>query len=348
MSESTLDPALEALGWTPHWQELAGPKLEADDGLAVARVAEDLRSEFVLASLFGRKLSECRPELLRDARKGKAVRPVVGDWVLFRRRPDDRLDEIFEVLPRRGVFARKKARGQLAEQVVAANVDWLFIITALVGDFSVRRIERYLTLAHEAGAKPVLILSKADLVEADVGDLQARLAEVREVAGGAPVIPSRADEASVRALEPYLQRGQTVALLGSSGVGKSTLMNRLLGGAVVHHTQGVRRDGKGRHTTTTRIMRQLESGALVIDTPGMRELGLWQAESGIQDAFEDIVAIARHCRFNDCMHDREPGCAVRAAIEAGRLDPKRLESYRTLRAELAEVTQARARRKRRR
>lgn len=322
--------------------------LESEPSLEVARVAEDLRSEFVLASVFGRKLSECRPELLRDARKGKAQRPVVGDWVVFRRRPDERLDEIVDVLPRKGVFARKKARGQMAEQVVAANVDWLFIVTALVGDFSVRRIERYLTLAHEAGARPVLILSKADLVEAQGGDLDARLAEVREVAGAAPVIASRADEASVHALEPYLRHGQTIALLGSSGVGKSTLINRLLDGEVVHDTRGVRRDGRGRHTTTTRIMRQLRSGALVIDTPGMRELGLWQAESGIQDAFDDIVGIAAHCRFGDCAHDREPGCAVRSAVDDGRLDPKRVASYRSLRQELADVTQERARRKRRR
>ncbi len=343
LTDEHIAPWLIALGLHPE-QARAWSRAP---GRALARVSEDRRTQYLLATQQGERLAEVRPELLRDARRGEALRPVVGDFVAYEL-PDedaaaDRPVVIEEVLPRLSQFVRKRARQELRQQVLSTNIDRVFLVTALDAEFNVRRIERYLALAHESGAAPVVVLTKPDLCD----DVPARLAEAREVTGDVPVlvVEPRTGAGMDDVLE-LLEPGDTAALLGSSGVGKSTLINRLLGEE--RQLAGeVRKDGKGRHTTTTRQLRQLPSGALVIDTPGMRELGLWDADEGVRETFADVEAVAADCRFRDCTHRDEPGCAVREAVQAGRLDLARVEALRKLREELRDLDRDLARRKKR-
>jgi len=256
--------------------------------------------------------------------------PAVGDWVVVEPHGQNSPATIHQVLPRISQFVRKMAGAETAGQIIATNVDTIFLMTGLDGDFNVRRIERYLVTAWESGASPVVILNKADLW----ANLEDALTQVEAIAIGVPIHPiSAATGQGLEQLEAYLHPGKTVALIGSSGVGKSTLTNYLLG----HHqqmTQTVRADdSQGRHTTTHRQLLPLPSGALLIDTPGMRELQLWTSGHGLQEAFEDVDSLAQGCRFRNCQHDKEPGCAVQAAIAAGRLNPQRLQSYHKLQRE---------------
>jgi ribosome biogenesis GTPase / thiamine phosphate phosphatase len=214
--------------------------------------------------------------------------------------------------------------------VLAANIDTVFVVTGLDGDFSVRRLERYLTLAWESGARPAVVLTKADLCD----DPLALLLEAEQVAVGVPAhVVSNVTGEGLDELAPYLGPAKTVALLGSSGVGKSSLLNRLLDDEV-QATKELAEDGTGRHTTTARQLFRLPGGALFVDTPGLREVQLWSADDGIHEAFADVDELAADCRFNDCAHKREPGCAVQAAIDEGRLPRERLQSYRALQREL--------------
>ena len=214
--------------------------------------------------------------------------------------------------------------------MLAANVDVVLLVAGLDGDFNLRRLERYLATAWESGAQPAIVLSKADLSE----DVEAAVAEAESVAVGVPVHPvSCVTGEGVEELRAYLTDNRTVALLGSSGVGKSTLVNRLLG-EELQVTKEIAEDGRGRHTTTSRQLIRLPGGALLVDTPGLREIQLWDADEGIQEAFADVDELAADCRFNDCAHMREPGCAVQEAIHAGRLPRERLQSYRALQREL--------------
>ncbi|MCI5564821.1 MAG: ribosome small subunit-dependent GTPase A [Clostridiales bacterium] len=256
--------------------------------------------------------------------------PVVGDYVAVLPNADGAA-VIQALLPRRSVFLRRAAGTSRTEQAVAANIDTVLICMALNHDFNLRRLERYLAVVWDSGAKPVVVLTKADLCDC----LPERIAQAERTAIGAEVIAlSALDGAGCARLSPYLAAGQTLALVGSSGVGKSTLVNYMLGEARLK-TGGLRNDDKGRHTTTHREMLVLPGGAVVIDTPGMRELGLWDNETGTAAAFADVEALAAQCRFADCTHRSEPGCAVRAALACGELPRERLEAYERLGAESA-------------
>ena len=275
--------------------------------------------------------------------------PVVGDFVVILRQAEAAVSTIVDVLPRRSVIARGLPGRDGADQPIAANVDLVFIVTAAGRDLNLRRIERYLALVNASGARPVILVNKADLV-----DDPASLAEtVAPVAAGVPVVVVSALAGSgLSGLAPYLAPGTTVALIGSSGVGKSTLINALLERAA-QETACVRiHDGKGRHTTSVRQLFALECGALVIDTPGLREVGLGTVGGGLAATFPEIAELAFDCRFSDCTHAHEPGCAVREAVDAGCLPRARLESYLRLAGEVAlarekaELGSARAERKR--
>ena len=256
--------------------------------------------------------------------------PAVGDYVMADLNDTD-TTIIHTLLPRKSVFLRKAAGSGNIEHVVAANVDTVFLCMALNNDFNLRRLERYLSVAWDSGATPVVLLTKADLCL----DLTAKLPLVEGVAAGADIITVSALEwDGCQSITPYLLKGKTLAFVGSSGVGKSTLINTLLG-EDRQKTNDLRGDGKGRHTTTHRELIILPGGVMVIDTPGMRELGMWDVGEGLSTAFADIEALAEKCRFRDCTHQTEPHCAVRAALERGELSEARLLSYRKLRAENA-------------
>jgi ribosome biogenesis GTPase / thiamine phosphate phosphatase len=271
---------------------------------------------------------------LKHHAESRGELPAVGDWVVVRKRPDEDRASIVHVLPRHSRFSRKVAGSVTEEQVVAANVDVVFLVMSLDADFSPRRLERYLLLARESGADPVVLLTKPDLG----ADIAARTADVAAVAGLLPVHvlnPRSGDGAEV--LRGYIARGRTCALIGSSGVGKSTIVNRLVG-ADVQKTRAVREaDSKGRHTTTHRELVPVPGGGLLLDTPGMRELQLWAGGDAMDAAFDDVERHAAGCHFSDCRHRDEPRCAVKAAVAEGVLPALRLESYLQLHDELAHL-----------
>lgn len=320
---------LAALGWDEDW-ERAFTEVAAE-GTYPARVLLDYQHIYKVGTPMGEKLARIEGRMRHEA-ASRANFPAVGDWVVARDAPVGDEAVIEAILPRRSRFLRKAAGRAYHPQVVAANVDTIFVVVGLDHDFNPRRIERYLVTAMESGARPVVVLNKADIWEEEGVDDFVELA--REAAPGVPVHPVSARTGQgMEALEPYLLPGHTVAFVGSSGVGKSSLVNRLVG-KEVQRVQEVRAsDSRGRHTTRHRQIIPLPGGALLLDTPGMRALQLWEAATGLEEAFPDIAELASDCRFSDCTHGVEPGCAVRAALEEGRLDPERFENYLRLKLE---------------
>jgi len=257
--------------------------------------------------------------------------PAVGDFVMMDCKETNSNAIIHHVLQRKSVFTRKAAGTAHTEQVVAANIDTIFLCMSLNNDFNLRRLERYLSICWESGATPVIVLTKADLCE----NIAEKLSAVNAVAMGADILVTSANsQDGYNQILPYIKEKHTVALIGSSGVGKSTLINCLLGESLID-TNGLRNDDKGRHTTTRRELILLPNGGLVIDTPGMRELGMWDIAEGLDKTFLDIEELSAQCRFNNCSHTTEPDCAVKMAIECGSLLPDRWQSYQKLKAENA-------------
>ena len=260
---------------------------------------------------------------------GTALFPTVGDFVMINH-VENGDSQIIATLPRRTFFSRREPGPIPRDQAVAANFDYVFIMQSLNQDFNPKRLERYLTLGWQSGATPVILLTKADLAD----DYWDYLMQVERVATGVNthVVSAHMGQGLSR-LNAYLQPGKTVVFLGSSGVGKSSLVNALAGEEIMAVSAIREDDSKGRHTTTHRQMIRLSSGVMIIDTPGMRELGMWDVSEGLNDAFADVEAFLGKCRFSDCRHEGEPGCAIRAAMDAGELDVQRWESYRKLKEE---------------
>lgn len=319
--------SLQDYGWNEFFAE-AFDKLEASD-LDPARVTRAAANIFRVRGEAYHGQATLAGKLRHDA-VTSAELPAVGDWVAIRRSAtgDARIDAL---LPRCSVLSRNVAGARTREQVVAANVDLVIVVMGLDGDFNLRRLERYLTAISESGARPVVLLNKTDLCD----DLAARVGEAKSVALDVPVLPASCKHGDgIEAVRAEVGPGRTAVLVGSSGAGKSTLINLLLGKTVQPTRQTREDDDRGRHTTTHREMFRLPGGGLLIDSPGIRELQLWGGERSLSQAFDDVEALVRACRFRDCGHQSEAGCAVIAAVENGSLAAQRLESYRVLQKEL--------------
>lgn len=320
---------LKELGWNHFFQQQTADK---DPGLLPARVSRQDVNQYVLVSEQG-ELTGHLPGRFRQQAVSKADLPTVGDWVLASPIQGGEAGhvQIEHLLERKSKFSRKEAGDVVDEQIVAANIDTIFIVNGLDDDFNPKRIERYLLLSWDSGAMPVIVLNKADVCE----DVDKKIEALDAIAMGTPIITMSAKQGvGMDAVREHIEPGSTCALMGSSGVGKSTIINSLLG-FERFETSSVRADdSKGRHTTTFREMVRLPGGGLIIDTPGMREIQVWADEESLSQSFSDIEELALFCKFSDCQHDQEPGCAIRAAIADGSLEEERLVSYRKLLREL--------------
>ncbi len=308
--------SLPNLGWQHFFQQQLS--LEEWEEFTIARVVGQERSQVNLLTEDGKQklaITSSMPQL------------TVGDWILIT--ADNKFQRLFE---RSSLFSRKAAGTKVTTQLIAANIDTVFIVCSMNLDFNLNRIERYLALANEAGVEPVIVLTKADCCD----DVQGYIEQAKGLNSLLDVIAVNSlNHDSVDQLQDWCINGKTVALLGSSGVGKSTLVNTLLN-IKAQQTNTIREDdSKGRHTTTSRSLHLLASGGLLLDSPGMRELQLADCEQGVEETFSEITSLATKCRFSDCNHENEPGCAVRKAVEAGDLDERRLSNYRKLLREQA-------------
>lgn len=324
-----MDATLHALGWTPHEDDTF--RTFAADHVP-GRIALESHDLYLTYTPDGERYARVSGRFRHTATE-RADMPAVGDWVALVPRPGDDSATIDAILPRRTAIVRKEAGFRTQGQVLAANVDMVWIVTSLTLELSARRVERYLTVAWDSGAQPVVVLTKADLNE---GDSQI-LAEVEQAAVGADmVVTSAVTGQGTDELRTMLAGDRTAALIGSSGVGKSTLINRLVGEDLLE-TKQTRDDAVGRHTTTHRELVRVPTGGLLVDTPGLRELLAWDDTAGTDIVYRDIEALSASCRFADCAHTAEPGCAIRAAIASGDLDPARMRQYDKMQREIAYV-----------
>jgi ribosome biogenesis GTPase / thiamine phosphate phosphatase len=320
---------LKSLGWNQTFEEAF--KAYENQLLVPGRISVEHKGLYDVLTEHGELLGEITGKIRFNA-TGRHDYPAVGDWVAVSAVPQEGKAYIHGILPRKSKFSRKAAGLTTEEQIVATNVDTVFLVNALNQDFNLRRLERYLLMAWESGATPVIVLSKADLCD----DVQKYMDEVETIAFGVPTFAVSAESGiGLDALSSFIKEGETVALLGSSGVGKSTLANKLFGQEVLKTNDIREEDGKGKHTTTHRELLVLENGGILIDTPGMRELQLWEGDNSLRQSFQDIEAFAEQCRFRDCTHNNEPGCGVQTAIETGELDEERYNSFLKLQRELA-------------
>jgi ribosome biogenesis GTPase len=324
---------LEHFGWNDFFEE--NFRIYADLRYEVGRVYLENRRSFWLYTKVGEVKADVSGKMIYQA-DSRSDFPAVGDWVVFRLQEDKSKAIIHTILPRKSKFSRKVPGSTIEEQIIATNIDTVMLVSGLDNDFNLRRIERYLVMVSASGANTVIILNKADLC----AHLELRLAEVKRIAPNVPVIPiSAKDDEQLTALGSYIKKGETVALLGSSGVGKSTITNHLLGGER-QKVQEVRAgDDRGRHTTTKRELIVLPEGGLIIDTPGMRELQLWVSEEGLENSFEDIEALTAQCFYSNCEHNGTRGCAIEAALADGTLDHERWENHNKLQKELVYITE---------
>lgn len=324
---------LAMLGWDPFFED----QLKAKDRKRgqPGRIVEAFRKRF-LVHLGDRVIWALARGAMFHRAKSRTEIPTVGDWVVVEFTGGGEGDEgarLWRRLDRRTLLVRQAAGEQTRPQVIAANIDTIFVTCAIHQEFNVRRVERYLALVEESGASPVVILNKADLADADVR--ASVRAQITRIAPEVPcIVTSMKEDTGLDELEAFLTPGHTIALIGSSGVGKSTLINKLHGEQIQATGEVREQDGKGRHTTTTRQLVVLPSGGLLVDTPGMRELGLWQADESALDAFPEIERLGAQCKFRDCLHESEVGCAVKQAVEDGALDAVRVDSWRKLKLEL--------------
>ena len=321
--------ALRAYGWDDAWAAAFAPHAAA--GLEPARVVCELRRNFyAVHTAAGEVLGECVGRFFHNNIRPDQF-PAIGDWVAVKPRAGEPRADLHAVLPRRTKFSRRASGSEEIEQIVAANIDTVFLVSGLDRNFNPRRIQRFLVAARESGAAPVVILNKSDVCD----DAATVRAGIEALVPGVPVlITSTHTRKGLKALaSAYALPGKTLAFIGSSGVGKSSLINALTRDDALPTGEVREKDSKGRHTTTRRELVLTPAGALVIDTPGMRELQLWGVEDGVEEAFADIKALALRCRFTDCAHGNEPGCAVLAALKDGTLAPERWRDYEKLRAE---------------
>ena len=325
---------LAELGWSDSFAQAFAPHAAA--GHEPARIVCELRRKYYAAqTATDELLCECRGGFFHHARKPDQF-PAIGDWVAIRRRPKEHRADIHAVLPRRTKFSRRAPGHDDLEQIIAANIDTVFLVSGLDQNLNPSRIQRFLVAARESGAAPVILLNKADLRP----DAESVQREIETLIPGVPVhLTSAATRKGLKALAAtYAQPGRTLAFIGSSGVGKSSVINRLLHDDTMPTAEVREKDSKGRHTTTRRELVITPAGALVIDTPGLRELQLWGISDGVEEAFAEIAALALGCRFTSCAHQKEPGCAVRAAIARGELTVARLDNYTKLKAEKIAAT----------